>query len=210
MSDEMVKVNLGSATERYLALGVDDGTKDADNRFELRANGKMEWGDGTSAQDVTLERSAAGVLTLTGKLATSTLLTDVTAATLAVTAAQSGTLFTLTRAAGITVTLPDATGSGASFRFIISTNVTSNSTIIKVENSGDIMIGTAFQAADGGSTINAWEAGAVDDTITFNGSTTGGIRGDFVELIDVLPNIWFVRITGAATGTEATPFSATV
>lgn len=211
MSDEMVKVNMESATARYLALGVDDGvTKDADNRFEIRANGKLEWGDGTSAQDVTLERTGPGQLLLTGKLSQTIPITNVTDSTLAVTAAQSGSIFTLNRAAGIAVTLPAATGSGASFRFFVGTTVTSNTSTIKVANSSDTMSGVAFQAADGGSTSNAWETAASSDTITFDGSTTGGVKGDYVELIDVASTLWFVRLMGSATGTEATPFSATV
>ena len=36
------------------------------------------------------------------------------------------------------------------------------------------MAGLAIQAVDAGSTVNGWETGATDDTITFNGSTTYG------------------------------------
>lgn len=136
---------------------------------------------------------------------------DVTASTLTVTAAaHAGRVVTLNRAAGIAVTLPLATGTGNQYRFYLGTTVTSNSTTIKVVDASDIMVGFAIQAADAGSTSNVWETAATDDTITFNGSTTGGIKGDFVELIDVATDTWAVRVTGAATGTEATPFSATV
>lgn len=134
-----------------------------------------------------------------------------TAATLTVTAASHDSkTVTLNRAAGIAVTLPAASGSGERFRFIIGTTVTSNSTTIKVANSSDTMVGVGMQAADGGSTVNFWEAGGTDDTITFNGTTTGGIKGDLVELEDIATNLWHVRVLGSATGTEATPFSATV
>ena len=43
-----------------------------------------------------------------------------------------------------------------------------------------------------------------------NGSTTGGIAGDIVELEDIATNLWSVKVLGSATGTEATPFSAAV
>jgi hypothetical protein len=136
---------------------------------------------------------------------------SVTAATVTLSAANHGNRTTvLDRAAGIAVTLPASSGSGVKFRLHVKTTVTSNSTTVKVANATDVMQGTAIQAADGGATVGAYEAAATDDTITFNGSTTGGLAGDQVELEDVATGFWSVRVVGAATGTEATPFSATV
>lgn len=136
---------------------------------------------------------------------------DCTASTLTVTRADHARkVITLNRAAGIAVTLPDATGTGERYEFIIGTTVTSNSTTIKVPDSSNIMCGVAIMAADGGSTSNAWETAADTDTITFDGSTTGGIKGDRVVLTDIAADTWQVNIFGASTGTEATPFSATV
>lgn len=114
------------------------------------------------------------------------------------------------KADGAALTLPDATGSGLRYQIIIGTTVTSNSTTIKVPDADNVMTGVAIVAADGGSTVVGWETAATTDTITFDGSTTGGIKGDCVELIDIAADLWYVRVTGSATGTEATPFSATV
>jgi hypothetical protein len=134
---------------------------------------------------------------------------DATAATLAVTvAAHDGRIVTLNRAGGIAVTLPAATGSGARFRFIVGTTFTTAGTI-KVTGD-DTMAGNAIIAQDGGDTSVLFEAGATADTITLDGSTTGGLKGAEVELIDIAADLWFVRYVSAATGTEATPFSATV
>ena len=72
------------------------------------------------------------------------------------------------------------------------------------------MVGGAINAADGGATAAMFEASGTDDTITMDGSTTGGIKGDVVELVDVAADLWLVRVIGSATGSEATPFSATV
>jgi hypothetical protein len=136
---------------------------------------------------------------------------NVTSATLTLTKeAHSGTVITINRAAGSTLTLPASAGDGSIFEIFIGTTVTSNSVIVQVANSSDIMSGVAWQAADGGSTSNAWETGASDDTITMNGTTTGGIKGDRIVLKDVSANVWAVSIFGAASGTEATPFSAAV
>jgi hypothetical protein len=135
---------------------------------------------------------------------------NVTASTFtAVVGQHSNALITLNRAAGIAVTLPAATGSGARFYFMVGTTVTSNTTTIKVVGD-DTMTGLALSAADGGNTVNGWETASDSDTITFDGSTTGGIKGDFVELWDAAADLWYVRVTSSSTGTEATPFSATV
>jgi len=136
---------------------------------------------------------------------------NVTASTFTVTRnAHAGAVVTLNRAAGIAVTLPAASGYGDVYTFYCGTTVTSNSTTIKVASSSDVMKGLALVAADGGNSVNGWESAADTDTITWDGTTTGGVAGDLVELIDVASGVWLVRVTGSATGTEATPFSATV
>lgn len=141
----------------------------------------------------------------------STRVVDVTASTLSATvASHDSKVVTLNRAAGIAVTLPAASGSGAVFRFVLGTTVTSNSTTIKVANASDVMTGTAVVLQDTVDTVVGFETASTTDTITWNGSTTGGIKGDCVELIDVAANLWYVRVIQSATGTEATPFSATV
>lgn len=122
----------------------------------------------------------------------------------------AGTPIVINAAAGLTLTLPAAAGTGDMYEFIVGTTVTSNSVVIRVANASDVMTGLALQAADPGSTSNAWETAADSDTITFNGTTTGGIRGDRVVLKDIAANTWAVEVVGAATGTEATPFSAAV
>lgn len=127
-----------------------------------------------------------------------------------VTRANAGTVTTINAAAGLTATLPAASGTGDLYEFFIGTTVTSNNVVIRVANATDIMAGVAYQAADGGSTVNAWETAADSDTITFNGSTTGGIKGDRVVLKDVASGLWSVSVFNAGTGTEATPFSSAV
>lgn len=135
----------------------------------------------------------------------------VTAATLSVTAeAHSGRTVVLDRAAGQTVTLPVATGSGNFYRFFVATTITSNSTIIRVATAAGTMAGVAIVANDTDASASIFETAADSDTITFNGTSTGGVRGATVELQDVSANLWSVRVVGAATGSEATPFSATV
>ncbi len=89
-------------------------------------------------------------------------------------------------------------------------NVTSNNYKIQVANANDTMSGVAVVANDGGATASIFETAADSDTITLDGSTTGGILGGQIELQDVASGKFRVLINQAATGTEATPFSAAV
>jgi hypothetical protein len=139
----------------------------------------------------------------------------VTAATLTIPAPTSdntdiynGQIIPLSRAAGVTVTLPAATGSMATYRFLTLTTVTSNNNIIKVSNATDVMNGTA---SGGGATGAVFSTLPASDTITMNGGTTGGFVGSFVEVVDVAAGYWIVTaelLCGATT--PATPFSAGV
>lgn len=150
-------------------------------------------------------KSTNGFISGTGSIVSAT------AATLAITEAlHAGRTILLDRAAGVTCTLPAATGSGNTYMFFVKTTVTSNSDIIKVADSTDVMSGLALSFQDGGNTTVGFETAADTDTITLDGSTTGGIAGGQITLQDVATNLWRVNIVQSATGTEATPFSATV
>lgn len=136
---------------------------------------------------------------------------DATASTLSVTADDhSGKLVTLNRAAGIAVTLPAATGSGAVYRFYVGTAVTSNSTTIKVANADDTMVGHVLSTLAAGGTTFGETAQGTDDTITMNGTTTGGLVGSYIECVDHEENVWRVFGLLAGSGTLASSLSATV
>lgn len=111
--------------------------------------------------------------------------------------------------AASTVTLPAATGSGAIYKFIVGA-VNVNNHVIKVTGN-DVMYGQALMLQDGGDTLVAFETANDSDTITLNGTTTGGAAvGDSIELIDIATDKWAVKAILVGSGTEATPFSATV
>jgi len=125
-------------------------------------------------------------------------------------ASHAGRTMVLDIASGATVTLPAASGTGNVYKFFVATTVTSNDYIIQVANASDTMAGMAIVANDGGDTASIFETAADSDTITMDGSTTGGILGAQVEIQDVASNVFSVVVRSAATGTEATPFSAAV
>lgn len=127
------------------------------------------------------------------------------AGTLTITeATHDGKLVLLNRAAGFTVDLPAATGSGAKLQFIVATTGTANYVIQAVGN--DTMFGNAIFVTDNAGTVIGFKAGG-GSVITLNGSTTAGIKGDSVELFDIAADIWWVNVRAAGTGAEATPFS---
>ncbi|MCB1282361.1 MAG: hypothetical protein KDB18_12645 [Salinibacterium sp.] len=114
-------------------------------------------------------------------------------------------------AAGTTLTLPAATGSGARFRCVVSVTATSNSH--KVQCVGDdIMQGSIMNIdTDTSDATKAFATEADSDTVTFNRTTSGAcVPGDWVEFEDILADVWAVRGTVQATGVVITPFSAAV
>lgn len=139
-------------------------------------------------------------------------LNTVTAATLSVTdEGYLGRPIVLSRAAGITVTLPFATGSGNRYEFIVGASVTSNAYIIKVGRAADTMCGTAILFLDGGDTVAGYAATAgTSDTINMDGSTQGGLIGARVVVTDIAANVWHAYMVSDASGSEATPFANTV
>lgn len=141
----------------------------------------------------------------------STRLVSAAAATLAVTAAaHDGKIVVFNRAAGVTATLPAATGSGAVFRFTTGTAVTSNSYKIQVADNTDVMSGSLYVTDQAAGTGTEFSTTTTSDTITMNGSTTGGLAGGILTLVDVATNLYAVQGNIIATGVEATPFSAAV
>ncbi len=120
---------------------------------------------------------------------------------------HGGTLVVHNAAGGGTLTLPASNGDGQTIKVIVHTTVTS-SLIIAVANATDVIRGGVSISTDvAGITMLA---GSTDDTITLNGSTTGGLAGSVITLVDYKAGFWNVTGFLTSTGTEATPFSAAV
>lgn len=127
----------------------------------------------------------------------------VAAATL--TAADSGAVCVFNNATGFTYTLP-AAEAGLRFTFVVQTTVTSGVARVACA-SGDFLLGTILQIIDtsfaptardaNGTTHLAWEG---------DGSTTGGIKGDFFHVQAINASQWQIWGINTATGSEATPF----
>jgi hypothetical protein len=121
--------------------------------------------------------------------------------------------------AGLTITLPPATGSGTRYRFLVSVLATSNSYIVQVASATDFFVGMIYgervdsgNATLGFAAANSGTVATNSDTITLNRTTTGSVSvGEWFEVQDIATATWFVRGMLSATGAAfATPFSAAV
>lgn len=135
------------------------------------------------------------------------------ATTLAVTAAShAGKTVVISSAAPLAVTLPQATGTGNRYRFVVTVAATATGHTVKVANATDNMAGSMaiFDTSATDITALAFAATATDDTITLDGTTKAGTVGTVIDIEDVKTGLFSVLVRGAATGSYATPFSATV
>ena len=115
----------------------------------------------------------------------------------------------------VTLTLPEATGSGMRLKFIVSVVNTSSYVFVVADTTNANFIGNVInQDADLVGTIASitYLAPANADTLTLNGTTTGGQKGDWIELIDVATDVWFATgIVSCPAGSDtANCFTAAV
>lgn len=104
-----------------------------------------------------------------------------------------------------TFNLPAATGKGGMYRFFIGITATGNK-VIKAAGT-NLLQGQASIASSG--TSGTFATAANTNTITLNGTTTGGVIGTMVELWDMAPGVWAVQVNAVGTGVAATCFSNT-
>lgn len=158
--------------------------------------------------DLTTLAATAAEINRSSKLSTREVAAG--AATLTVTlAAHDGKTILLDQATGVAVTLPAMSGSGARYRFVCSVATSGGSHVITA--TGAHLFGSIFMGTD--TTVGTLFTAVIAEnvagstTITLNGSTTGGKKGDWFEIEDVAASIGIVRGMLVGTGTEATPFA---
>ena len=129
---------------------------------------------------------------------------EFTGSSLALTAGgHAGQTVVSNLAATQAITLPAATGSGNIYRVFVQTTKSGDLTI--TTNGSDDYVGALEVTTDASGT--PFLSDGTDTIITMNGSTTGGVKGSYVELQDVASATWLVTGRLVSTGTEATPFS---
>lgn len=124
--------------------------------------------------------------------------------------AHAGKLLKLNKTgAAVTITMPAATGSGDRYEFIVEVVNTSNYVIQK--NGSDVFHGHLnLHDVDLTAAVDFTMLGTSDtDTITLNGTTTGGQIGDRIVFTDMASGKWSVQgwLTCPAGSNTATPLS---
>lgn len=128
----------------------------------------------------------------------------ITTATATLSDYEAGGTIIVNRAAGSTITLPAATGSGHKYTLLVAATQTGDLVIDAATNGGDFS-GVAYLGNDSAG-ASCFYSGANDNEITLDGTTTGGIKGAIVEVWDTTANEWTASVRSEASGTEATPF----
>lgn len=112
--------------------------------------------------------------------------------------------------AACVITLPPATGSGDIYRVAVGAVNTNGH---KIQVTADDTIKGVVQMLDNDSNaVTGYAGSGTDDTITMNGTTTGGQVGDTLVFEDVKTDVWSVSGTllVPAGSNVADPFSAAV
>ena len=98
---------------------------------------------------------------------------------------------------------------GATFTIINSITKTGD-LVVQVANSTDVMSGGAFFIDDSSDNVVGFETVAASDTITLNGTTTGGVTYAKIVCTVLASGTWSVSVHTGCTGSPATCFSAAV
>lgn len=124
-------------------------------------------------------------------------------------ATHGGAILLLASTGGLAIVPPAATGTGAVYTFIVVSTVSGGAVTVdaKAGNAADVFAGSTYFILSGGTTQTAFPTAANTNLITLNGTTTGGVAGTLVQMIDLKTNLWFATVEGLQTGTGATPFS---
>ena len=111
--------------------------------------------------------------------------------------------------AGPGADLNNLSNIGATFEIFASITKT-GSLIVQVANANDVMVGGAKFIDDTSDNMVGFETASTSDTITLNGSTTGGVTFSKITCTAISSTQWKVDVESGCTGTPATPFSAAV
>ncbi len=98
---------------------------------------------------------------------------------------------------------------GATFTIINSITKTGD-LVVQVANSTDVMSGSAVYIDDTNDNVVGFETVATSDTITLNGTDTGGVTYAKIICTVLGTGLWSVSVHTGCTGSPATCFSAAV
>jgi len=111
--------------------------------------------------------------------------------------------------AGPGADLNNLSNIGATFEIFASITKTGD-LVVQVANSNDVMVGSAKFIDDTSDNMVGFETASTSDTITLNGTTTGGVTFSKITCTAISSTQWKVDVESGCTGSPATPFSAAV
>lgn len=131
-------------------------------------------------------------------------------ATCSLNAGHAGGTYLLNQASGSTATLPSATGTGNTYKMIITVATTSAAEKILTSPTTDTIIGTAIGENAGTAKIFVGNASTYHSIqMPFAGTQpSGGFIGDTVSCTDIATATWICNINYQAGTTPTTPYSA--
>ena len=100
-----------------------------------------------------------------------------------------------------------ANNEGVVYTIWVPTTIATSS--LKIGTDGtDKFVGTILGVdTDSSNALVAYTAGATNDFINFNGTTTGGVAGSWVQIVAIAANKYMVNGIALGSGTVATPFA---
>ena len=100
-----------------------------------------------------------------------------------------------------------ANNEGVVYTIWVPTTIATSS--LKIGTDGtDKFVGTILGVdTDSSNALVAYTAGASNDYINFNGTTTGGVAGSWVQIVAIAANKYMVNGIALGSGTVATPFA---
>jgi hypothetical protein len=100
-----------------------------------------------------------------------------------------------------------ANNEGVVYTIWVPTTIATSS--LKIGTDGtDKFVGTILGVdTDSSNALVAYTAGASNDFINFNGSTTGGVAGSWVQIVAIAANKYMVNGIALGSGSVATPFA---
>tara|TARA_S200000501_G_scaffold119215_1_gene112014 strand:- start:123 stop:968 length:846 start_codon:yes stop_codon:yes gene_type:complete len=238
ITSDLVIKSMGTNND-ILLKGLDGSDTITALQLDMSDNGKAIFSGNVTATDVTANSLTTNVISSNGSNADLLITASgtgalTTSSTLTLTGSFKKALHTFTGTdavtevehagrtlllgevggnANVVLTMPDATGSGNIYHFIVSVAMGGSTTYkIQAPDANNTFTGQILYLDEDGTAVTSFPTVAASDTITLNSGTQGGLVGDTLTLIDIAADKYAVsgNMRVSAGANPATPFSAAV
>ena len=238
ITSDLVIKSMGTNND-ILLKGLDGSDTITALQLDMSDNGKAIFSGNVTATDVTANSLTTNVISSNGSNADLLITASgtgalTTSSTLTLTGSFKKALHTFTGTdavtevehagrtlllgevggnANVVLTMPDATGSGNIYHFIVSVAMGGSTTYkIQAPDAKNTFTGQILYLDEDGTAVTSFPTVAASDTITLNSGTQGGLVGDTLTLIDIAADKYAVsgNMRVSAGANPATPFSAAV